>query len=144
MMQQGQARGGHGHGSAAQDSPLFAALDKDKDGKLSRVELEQAVAALKTLDTDRDGYLSKSECAPRGGHGHGHGGASDPQVEATETVSTLMGIDKNDEYTLYIEAAREHGTYQLIRQSLTLGKKALEGNLKGNEEIKSARFVYQP
>jgi hypothetical protein len=48
------------------------------------------------------------------------------------------------EYTLYIEAAREHGTYQLIRQSLTLGTKALEGNLKGNEEIKSARFVYQP
>ena len=53
MMQQGQARGGHGHGSAAQASPLFAALDKDKDGKLSRVELEQAVAALKTLDADR-------------------------------------------------------------------------------------------
>ena len=48
------------------------------------------------------------------------------------------------EYTLYIEAAREHGTYQLIRQSLTLGTKALEGNLKGNEEIKSAHFVYQP
>jgi hypothetical protein len=48
------------------------------------------------------------------------------------------------EYTLYIEAAREHGTYRLIRQSLTLGTKVLEGNLKGNEEIKSARFVYQP
>ena len=47
-------------------------------------------------------------------------------------------------YTLYIEAAREHGTYQLIRQSLTLGTKAQEGSLKGNEEIKSARFVYQP
>jgi hypothetical protein len=48
------------------------------------------------------------------------------------------------QYTLCIEAAREHGTYQLIRQSLTLGTNAQEGNLKGNEEIKSARFVYQP
>jgi Ca2+-binding EF-hand superfamily protein len=114
MMQQGQARGGHGHGSAAQTSALFAALDKDNDGKLSRVELEQAVAALKKLDTDSDGYLSPSECAPRGGHGHGggghghgHGGTSDPQAEATETVNTLMGFDKNDDGSLTKEELPE-------------------------------------
>ena len=29
---------------------------------------------------------------------------------------------KPGKYTLYIEAAREHGTYQLIRHPLTLGK----------------------
>ena len=109
QMQQGQTRGRHGHGSVAQASPLFAALDKDKDGKLSRVELEQAVAALKVLDGDRDGYLSQSECAPRGGHGHGHGhgGASDPQAEAAATVSTLMNFDKNDDGSLTKEELPE-------------------------------------
>jgi hypothetical protein len=86
---------------------LFAALDKDKDGKLSRVELQQAAAALKTLDADGDGYLSQSECAPRGGHGHGHGNASDPQAEATETVSTLMGFDENDDGSLTKEELPE-------------------------------------
>lgn len=45
-------------------------------------------------------------------------------------------------YTILIEAAREHGTYQLIRQELTLGEKAMDKNLAGNVEIKSARIVY--
>ena len=47
-------------------------------------------------------------------------------------------------YTLYIEAAREHGTYQLIRQPLVLGAKALKGNLTGNTEIKAAAYEYTP
>ena len=129
MMQQGQARGGHGHGSAAQTSPLFAALDKDKDGKLSRVELEQAVAALKKLDTDRDGYLSPSECAPRGGHGHGHGGASDPQAEATETVNTLMGFDKNDDGSLTKEELPERMQNVIARADTNGGEIASKNEL---------------
>jgi FAD:protein FMN transferase len=46
-------------------------------------------------------------------------------------------------YTLYIEAAREHGTYQLIRKELTLGSQPLKGDLEGNLEIKSASFEYR-
>jgi thiamine biosynthesis lipoprotein ApbE len=47
-------------------------------------------------------------------------------------------------YTLFIEVAREHGTYQLIRQSLTLGADAIpETKLKPNVEVKAASFEYR-
>ncbi|MBI1322550.1 DUF2271 domain-containing protein [bacterium] len=49
---------------------------------------------------------------------------------------------KPGQYTILIEAAREHGTYQLIRQEVTLGDKPFAKNLAGNVEIKSARVVY--
>lgn len=45
-------------------------------------------------------------------------------------------------YTLNVEAAREHGTYQIIREKLELGDKAFKKDLKGNEEIKSVRVIY--
>ncbi len=41
--------------------PLLEALDGDKDGKLSKEEVENAVTALKKLDKDADGKLSKEE-----------------------------------------------------------------------------------
>ena len=45
-------------------------------------------------------------------------------------------------YTILIEAAREHGTYQLIRQELSLGDKPMEKSVTGNVEIKSAKLIY--
>lgn len=51
---------------------------------------------------------------------------------------------RSGDYTLYIEVAREHGTYQLIRQPLTLGKTPKESTpLKPNVEIKAASFEYR-
>ncbi len=51
---------------------------------------------------------------------------------------------KPGKYTLFIEVAREHGTYQLIRHPLTLGKDPLElTELKGNVEVKSASVEYR-
>lgn len=48
-------------------------------------------------------------------------------------------------YTLCIEVAREHGTYQLIRKPVELGEKALEKqSLKGNVEVGEASFQYVP
>jgi thiamine biosynthesis lipoprotein ApbE len=47
------------------------------------------------------------------------------------------------DYTVFIEAAREHGTYQMIRQKITIGDKPFSEDLKGNVEIKSARIGYQ-
>ncbi|MCA9084224.1 MAG: DUF2271 domain-containing protein, partial [Planctomycetaceae bacterium] len=41
------------------------------------------------------------------------------------------------EYTLLVEAAREHGTYQLIREKLTLGTTPFRTEIVGNVEIKS-------
>lgn len=58
------------------------------------------------------------------------------------------GTDDNGEplppgtYTLHIEAAREHGTYQMIREKLELGEKRFDLDLKGNEEIKSVHVKY--
>lgn len=48
------------------------------------------------------------------------------------------------EYTLFIEAAREHGTYQLIRHKVTLGGDPFDPvSLKGNVEVKSASVEYR-
>jgi FAD:protein FMN transferase len=49
---------------------------------------------------------------------------------------------KEGKYTLYIEAAREHGTYQLIKYPFELGPKAFKEELKGNVEIQSAKIQY--
>jgi hypothetical protein len=44
----------------------------------------------------------------------------------------------NGTYTLYIEAAREHGTYQLIKQEFEWNGKPKHFDLEGGIEIKSA------
>lgn len=47
-------------------------------------------------------------------------------------------------YTLFIEVAREHGTYQLIRHKVNLGSDPIaETKLKENVEIKSASVEYR-
>ncbi|MFN8857619.1 MAG: DUF2271 domain-containing protein [Planctomycetaceae bacterium] len=47
------------------------------------------------------------------------------------------------EYTIAIEAAREHGTYQIIRKKVKLGEEGVEEPLPGNQEIKSASLQYR-
>lgn len=47
-------------------------------------------------------------------------------------------------YTLFIEVAREHGTYQLIRHKVNLGNEPIaETKLKANVEIKAASVEYR-
>jgi len=48
-----------------------------------------------------------------------------------------------DTYTIYIEAAREHGTYQLMKQEVFCTGKAQEWVIKGNEEVSSASVSYK-
>lgn len=51
---------------------------------------------------------------------------------------------KPGKYTLYLEAAREHGTYQLIKYPLELGTEPFaKVDLKGNVEIESASIEYR-
>jgi FAD:protein FMN transferase len=47
------------------------------------------------------------------------------------------------EYTITVEAAREHGTYQSIRKQVVLEGKPFTEELKGNVEIKSASLEYR-
>jgi hypothetical protein len=46
-------------------------------------------------------------------------------------------------YRIVIEAAREHGSYQLMQQELTLATKPVAADLPGNEEIARARVEYR-
>jgi hypothetical protein len=46
-------------------------------------------------------------------------------------------------YRVYIEAAREHGSYQLMQQELQLATEPKAADLTGNEEIGKARIEYR-
>jgi hypothetical protein len=46
-------------------------------------------------------------------------------------------------YRVIIEAAREHGSYQLMQQDLTLGARPVSADLGNNEEIGRARVEYR-
>jgi hypothetical protein len=46
-------------------------------------------------------------------------------------------------YRVIIEAAREHGTYQLMQQDLAMTSKPVAADLPGNEEIGRARVEYR-
>lgn len=46
-------------------------------------------------------------------------------------------------YTLYIEAAREHGTYQIMKKEITVGGAPIQEKMEGNVEIKSAALEYR-
>jgi thiamine biosynthesis lipoprotein ApbE len=64
---------------------------------------------------------------------------------------TLVWDGKNDKgeyvplgkYTVFIEAAREHGTYQLIKQEMKFDGKAKNQTLPGGEEMSSASLSYK-
>lgn len=47
------------------------------------------------------------------------------------------------DYEVLIEAAREHGTYQLIRKTVTFDAKPFQAKLDGNVEIKAAKLDYR-
>ena len=46
-------------------------------------------------------------------------------------------------YTFYLEAAREHGTYQLMKHPFSVGGDPFKVDLKGNEEIQGASLEYR-
>jgi thiamine biosynthesis lipoprotein ApbE len=47
------------------------------------------------------------------------------------------------QYTVYLEAAREHGTYQSIHKAVTISDRPFTEELKGNVEIRSASIAYR-
>ena len=49
----------------------------------------------------------------------------------------------NGEYTIFIDAAREHGTYQNIRKLVKLGDQPFTEKLEGNVEIKAATIEFR-
>ena len=55
-----------GSGGGPPPHPLMIALDKNRDGSLSKAEIADAPKALKALDRDGDGVLSRDELRPPG------------------------------------------------------------------------------
>jgi len=47
------------------------------------------------------------------------------------------------DYTVFLEAAREHGTYQLIRKEISCREQPVAIRLEGNVELKSATLDYR-
>ncbi len=76
--------------AAPQANAMFAAMDSDSDGVISKVELRKAIKALKTLDTDSDGSITLAEASVGGvPAGPGIPLGEDPQV------AQIMANDKN-------------------------------------------------
>ena len=95
--------GGPGFGFRMPVFPLLETLDADQDGKLSKQEIDDAVAALKKLDKDADGKLSKEEIGwpPAGmgrrgrrGPGMGPGGGPGGAAEAPSSGPTLSFVER--------------------------------------------------
>ena len=49
---------------------------------------------------------------------------------------------KAGEYTVYVEAAREHGTYQITRQAISVPGPARRLTMTGNVEVTAATLDY--
>lgn len=94
----GRGPGGPGGGRGF-NFPLMAALDTDKDGKLSKEEIANASAALATLDADKNGELSREEMmgarGPRGGGAGGPAGADGAPRRPRTTTPPPAGGDGN-------------------------------------------------
>ena len=52
-------------------NPLMMALDADRNGEISKEEIENAAKALKKLDKNDDGKITREEMRPEGGPGMG-------------------------------------------------------------------------
>ena len=91
-------QGGRGPGGPGM-SPVFAALDADRDGTVSAAELVGAPVALKTLDRNGDGQLSADEIRPAfgpggpGGRGPGGRGGRDEPGETPPTSPDELDRD---------------------------------------------------
>ncbi|HEX3599380.1 MAG TPA: hypothetical protein VHU84_04520, partial [Lacipirellulaceae bacterium] len=77
---------------AAAPNALFAALDLDGDGIISKVELRKAIVSLKKLDKDNDGQLTMAECGIDGAPAAGQAAANN---DPTPWVDRIMANDKN-------------------------------------------------
>ena len=105
-------------------SGIFAVLDTDGDGTISKVELRKAIVSLKKLDTDNDGTLTLAECggdAANAGGGPVAGAAND----ATQWMDRIMSKDRNADGLLTPEELTENER-QMLRNADLNGDGAID------------------
>ncbi len=103
-------RGGGDMGRMMQMMPVLAALDADKNGVISKSEINNAAAALRKLDKNGDGELDAEEMrptrseggrsrggAPEGGPGGERGERGGRSSGAGGMMDRLMSQDKNED-----------------------------------------------
>jgi Ca2+-binding EF-hand superfamily protein len=127
----GNALGGPGQPGVApgpSSNAMFAAIDADADGVITKNELRKAVVQLKKLDTDGDGNLTFAEVTP---HGVARPVApAGPAWDPNQFVNRLMENDKNGDGKLtadevtdtvrpMIEGADQNGDGVFERTELT-------------------------
>lgn len=91
------AKGGDKAAAGGGSNMLFAALDLDGDGLISKAELKKASLSLKKLDTDKDGTLTSAECGVGDVAAAGAAGAKNDQ---NQWIELLMAKDKNKDSKL--------------------------------------------
>ncbi|MDG2181552.1 MAG: hypothetical protein P8L78_07665 [Mariniblastus sp.] len=106
----GGQRGGGDMGRMMQMMPVLAALDANKDGVISKSEINNAAAALRKLDKNGDGELDAEEMrptrseggrsrggAPEGGPGGERGERGGRSAGAGGMMERIMSQDKNQD-----------------------------------------------
>lgn len=69
--QRSGAGGQAGNAASGATSKLFAAIDANQDGVITREEMKEAMQAFAKLDEDKDGKLTAQEAAGQSGGGRG-------------------------------------------------------------------------
>lgn len=80
-------------GAGGSPNAIFAAIDSDGDGIISKVELKKAIAALKKLDADNDGSITLAEAGGEAAR-PAPGAAGDPVLGE---INRLMANDRNND-----------------------------------------------
>ena len=105
---------------AAAANKLFAALDLDGDGIISKAELRKAIVSLKKLDTDNDGQLTMAECgigtdangnptADANAGANANGVANDPTLNgANGAANTAFSGRRNDAMAGFLALDKNH------------------------------------
>lgn len=74
---------------------IFAALDADGDGAISKAELKKAITALKKLDADNDGNITRAECGLGAAAAGGPPAGQNANANAAQWMDRVMAKDTN-------------------------------------------------
>ncbi len=95
-------------GGAAQTSPVIMALDIDKDGRISTIEIKNAVQSLTALDTDGDGQLNRHEM---------HARSEFSAINASNVSKLQLGVTR-DYYAQKMLLRDQNGNGQLEQSEM--------------------------